>query len=596
MSSTVAVTPDNAPGKFLKAWDVWGLLVPIAAMLPLLLVQFQTLMNRTERQFFPFLMAIAAYFPIKHLLSEEGQTDKALTRGRLIWTIVIYTLSMFTFAVGAWGFSPWLSHLAAIGIFLAWSLGRCSMLPWSTPTAWTGLLLVTLPLPLGGDEWLVTWLQRASSSACSLALDALNVPHMRTANIIEIKGIQLFVEEACSGIGSMYALLAAAALLLLINKRSLLLSALVIGSVPVWAMLGNFLRLLVIALGREYYQRDLSHGLDHELLGVATFSMAAFGLWMTEWLLAGFMQPFPPTSPEFNFVFKTLNAVLCWPQPDPWSLIDSFEDETPQERERRLADERARREAAEARIVRIHLWQPKAVRVIARSAAGIAVALGVMLLAVVSSEASSNMLSFGVAEFSDAQLEKMPGGKDMPETLGEWKLTNYEPTKRSTASAFGAHSSTWQYSKGEQRFLISLDFPFRGFHPLEVCYINSGWSLSSLRTLEDSSQSKWDWREILMENQFGSRGFVCYSLMTDECEPFGNGIEPGAHFNFVSRLSAMREANSMRSPVFQPICYQVQLVCESGRQLNETEIEELRQQFFTARDLLREKVRQAKPL
>ncbi len=66
------------------------------------------------------------------------------------------------------------------------------------------------------------------------------VPHMRNANIIEIKGIQLFVEEACSGIGSLYALLAAAALLLLINRRSFFCSVLVLLSVPVWAMMGNF--------------------------------------------------------------------------------------------------------------------------------------------------------------------------------------------------------------------------------------------------------------------------------------------------------------------------------------------------------------------
>ncbi len=121
-------------------------------------------------------------------------------------------------------------------------------------------------------------------------------------------------------------------------------------------MLGNFLRLLTIALAQEYYyQRDLSHGLDHELLGVVTYSLAALGLWMTEWLLAGFMQPFPPASPEFNFVFQTLNAVLCWPERDPLSLIDEMEDETPQERAKRLELQRARDEALEAQTVRVKL-------------------------------------------------------------------------------------------------------------------------------------------------------------------------------------------------------------------------------------------------
>ncbi len=156
-----------------------------------------------------------------------------------------------------------------------------------------GFVVGHLALPFGKDERFIGWLQGSSAAACGYALDALAVPHMRLANIIEIKGQQLFVEEACSGIASLYALLAAAALLVLVNGRSFLCSMLVIASVPVWAMLGNFLRLLTIALAQEYYQRDLSHGLDHELLGLLTFSLAALGLWMTEGCWPVFYSLFP---------------------------------------------------------------------------------------------------------------------------------------------------------------------------------------------------------------------------------------------------------------------------------------------------------------
>lgn len=592
MSATVALTPEKAHKKYLVAWDVWVLLVPLIAMSPLLLVQFQKLMNRPERQFFPLLIAIALYFPIRHLMSEEGQEERDVTRGRLYWTLSIFSISILIFAVSAWFFSPWLAHVSALGVFLAWALGRCTNVRWSTLAAWTGLLLVTLPLPFGRDEWLVTSLQRASSAACGYALDALNVPHMRSANIIEIKGIQLFVEEACSGIGSLYALLAAAALLLLINRRSFLCSLLVLASVPVWAMLGNFLRLLTIALAQEYYQRDLSHGLDHELLGVVTFSLAALGLWMTEWLLAGFMQPFPPASPEFNFMFQSLNAVLCWPERDPLSLIDEVEDETPQERAARLALERARKETIEARTVRVNLWQQKPVRLLTRIAAGLTLIFGILPAVVVSRDASPSMLSFGLTEYSKEQLEKMPKKESMPALLGEWKQVAFASETRSTASALGAHSLIWEYRKLDQRFLLSMDFPFRGYHPLEVCYGNSGWNVSNVGAQTDPSASKWDWRELTMDNQFGSRGFVCYSLMTEDCQPFGNVIESDVKMNLAGRMGALFGPNAERSsPVFQPVCYQIQIICESGRKLSAEELEDLRQQFFTARELLREKVK-----
>lgn len=597
MSSTVAITPEKAPKRYLIAWDIWVLIIPLIAMSPLLLIQYQKLMNRPERQFFPILVAIALYFPIRYLMSAEGQADQPVTRTRLRWTLGVFAFSILCLIASAWFFSPWLAHFAALGLFLAWALGRCANLPWSTPAAWTGLLTVTLPLPFGRDEWLVNWLQRGSSTACGYALDALTIPHMRNANIIEIKGIQLFVEEACSGIGSLYALLAAAALLLLINRRSFLCSVLVILSVPVWAMMGNFLRLLTIALAQEYYQRDLSHGLDHELLGVTTFALAALGLWMTEWLLAGFMQPFPPASPEYNFMFQTLNAILCWPERDPLSLIEEQEDETPQERAARLAHEQAQREALEAKVVRVGLWQQRPVRLFTQLAGVLTLAFGVLPAIVVSREVSPDMLSFGLSEYSQEQLAKMPQKDTLPPSLGEWKLLNFASETRSTASALGAHSLIWEFRKQEQRFLVSLDFPFRGYHPLEVCYGNSGWNVSNVGAISDKGESKWDWREIVMDNQFGSRGFVCYSLMTEECEPFGNVIESDVNMNVTGRIATLLGSKTIRTaPVFQPLCYQIQIVCESGRKLTDDEFEDLRQQFLAARELLRAKIKQSQPI
>lgn len=596
MSSTVAVMPEQAPVRYVKSWDIWGLIVPLIAMSPLLLIEGQKLMNRPERQFFPILIAIALYFPIRYLMSPEGQNDQIVTRGRLRWTIAVFAISLAAFLVGAWIFSPWLAHVAALGVFFAWALGRCTSLPWSTPAAWTGLLLVTLPLPFGRDEKLVGWLQGVSSSACSSALDALMVPHMRTANIIEIRGIQLFVEEACSGIGSLYALLAAAALLLLINRRSFLCSMLVLLSVPVWAMMGNFLRLLTIALAQQYFQRDLSHGLDHELLGVGTFALAALGLWMTEWLLAGFMQPFPPGSPEFNFAFQTLNAVLCWPERDPLSLIEDVEDESAQEREYRLSHEQALKEAAEARVVRVDLWQQKPVRMLTQIGSVAMLALGALLAIVVTRDVSASSLTFGLTEFSKEQLAKLPQKDSLPAVLDDWKLFDHVIQTRSTASTQGAHSLIWEYRKQEQRFLISLDFPFRGAHPLEVCYGGSGWNISSNQAINDPGDLRWGWRELSMENQFGSRGFVCYSTMTEACEPLEEA-ESSVNMNLSGRVYAILGTGEAKaSPVFQPVCYQIQILCESGRKLTDEDLNDLRKQFKVLRQLLREKVKLAQPI
>ncbi len=105
-------------------------------------------------------------------------------------------------------------------------------------------------------------------------------------------------------------------------------------------------------------------------------------------------------------MFRTLNAILCWPDPDPLSLVEEADDETPQERARRLARIQAQQEASSSRVIRIELWKQKPVRVIARVTAVLALAFGVMPAMVVSRDVSPDMLSFGLTEFTKEQLER----------------------------------------------------------------------------------------------------------------------------------------------------------------------------------------------
>ncbi len=587
MNSTAVLRADAHGKPKLNPWDLWVLALPVLAASPLLLVQWQHLMNRPERQFFPLLVAIGLYFPIRAMLDQEEH--RPITRRRMWAILVVLALSFVTFGVGVWLFSPWMGHAAVLGFLAAWGLGRFPELPWTRPISWVALLGVTLPLPLGRDEQLIAWLQNGGATACGNALDALNVPHIRTANIIEIKGQQLFVEEACSGIGSLYALLAAAALLLVINRRSLLCCLLVILSVPIWAFLGNLLRLMIIALAQEYYQRDLSHGVDHELLGVLTFSFAAISLWMTDWLLAGFLRPLPPSAPEFNFAFRTINALLCWPEKDPMALIeDEDEHESSAEREYRLAIKKRSLELREARIVRLELWQQWSFRCMVKSLGLCMLVLGGLVAVVVFHDEPPRPFGFGLTEFSEVQLSRLPGKEALPEKLGSWQLVNYGREERSIASDLGAHSFIWDYRNNGQRLLFSLDFPFRGFHPLEVCYHNTGWTINELVAVEDEKSNGvvWEYREASMSNQFSSHGFLCYSLMTERCEPFGGENVWDSDSVLMERL--LRPIGAPK--VFTPICYQIQMFCETGRQLTDSEKDDVKQLFLKTRELLKSKI------
>ncbi len=184
-------------------------------------------------------------------------------------------------------------------------------------------------------------------------------------------------------------------------------------------------------------------------------------------------------------MFQTFNAALCWPSKDPLVRTIEAEDETPQERAARLRHEKAEREAAEAKLKRVQPWSQKSTRTLARSLAGVSLLAGVLPAVVVSRDASPAMLSFGLTEFTPEQMAKMPDQESLPGALGEWRRVNFASETRSTASFLGAHSLIWEYRKQEQRCLISIDFPFRGYHPLEVCYGNSGWEVDKVDAVDD---------------------------------------------------------------------------------------------------------------
>ncbi len=223
-------------------------------------------------QFAPLMLVIVGYISIR---SWKQPLTNSAWRLRTGVTLVVAAIGLF--GSGVYFYSPWLVHVAAVMLFCGWALGRFGETPWSRVVAWTSLLAITIPLPLNLDQALIQTLQQKSAEACSWAMDFLEVPHLRNGNIITVRGKQLFVEEACSGVGSLYALAAVAIALLVLNRRSFWVAAIVLPSVLLWSYLGNFLRLSTICVALDWYGRDLSTGSDHDLLGFAPLASPCSG-------------------------------------------------------------------------------------------------------------------------------------------------------------------------------------------------------------------------------------------------------------------------------------------------------------------------------
>jgi hypothetical protein len=81
----------------------------------------------------------------------------------------------------------------------------------------------------------------------------------------------------------------------------------------------------------------------------------------------------------------------------------------------------------------------------------------------------------------------------------------------------GQHSRIWELSSDVGRMTVSLDFPFRGWHPLWECYINSGWHRESSELIENDNASFF---ETVLRNDLGDLAILHFSLFDQQANPY----------------------------------------------------------------------------
>ena len=120
------------------------------------------------------------------------------------------------------------------------------------------------------------WLQLLASRLGAVALEALGYSVLREGNIIEMVGIKLSVEEACSGIRSLVAILFMCVLYnyFFVEKKSMRIWILAL-AIPI-AILGNAVRIVATGIAGQYNHAWVS-GATHEAFGYVSVIVAAAG-------------------------------------------------------------------------------------------------------------------------------------------------------------------------------------------------------------------------------------------------------------------------------------------------------------------------------
>ncbi len=518
-------------------WDAFSLVIPAIALSPLLYSQGTFLWGKQHLQFFPLAIAAVCYF-----FATEWDPAVAVEPRKQAYAKILSWLVMALVAVSSLLYSSWLAHATMVIALFTWALGRVGNLSLLRLIGICGLVAITIPFPFGGDHALIEWLQKASSLACSRMMDVLGIVHVRSGNIMEITAKPLFVEEACSGVDSQYALMAVAGVLLLIGRASLWVSIATIVTVPIWAILGNILRIFAIVLGLEYWNLDLSEGTKHMLLGLVCFSMAAWAHWSSVQFL-NYLETFRiPLQPSVGPSMRDDSAESCriqgYPGPFLFPLCCS-----------------------------LILFAP----------------VGWFLII-------GNETHNAIPIIEEEVVARFPG-RDANFSKGFGNYVGFETQTRSRGDFQGQYSRCWAFATDRGSETISLDMPFRGWHPLWICYQSGGWDLvsSELVSVEnEASALAWPVYEALLANEFGEHAVLYFVLFDRNGEPYRH---EGTR---LFRAQRNRQYRTLYQEVVAlakrlqgdtlPLTFQLQMLAKSGSPYTHAELIGLRERFVAMRD------------
>lgn len=507
--------------------------------------------QQTHYQFFPF--AIGAFlwlFPSRKRPGKEHW-------GVIPWTLIL--LDVLCITVGLLRSSPWMFAAGMCCVLLAWCWVSWDEGYHRRLTYLALLPLLTLRLPANGDMEVIQQLQKVTTSVASQTLERFGYLHVRMGNVLDFPGKRFMVEEACSGVQSLFTILFIAALLICIRRRSLAHGVILLASGVLFAGMMNMIRVITIAVAWDSFQYDLSDGIYHDMLGYAALAIAALLLISADSFLSFLTDAVPDVSrPDSTGNFRNpLTAI--------WNLLFAV---IPLTLEQISANSFSASTARSSRTGRIFLT----------GVAGLACA--------------ALLLSQGFRLKGETSGALMPvsgsltvlAEESLPDELAGFMRGAYVTETRHTTSELGEFSSLWDFSNRSLAARVACDYPFFGWHGLELCYTNQGWLVDDISSVGDDSG--WQAVVVRMTHPTGGRhGIVLYSLF----ESTGTPLKPqgigGTQQRILERLF-----RGTQTSLTAPIIYQSQVFTESALEFNDDQLRQLTDLHFASRAQMRQRI------
>lgn len=410
---------------------------------------------------------------------------KSLSLRVSVYSLIGLSLLILLLATAGVPWLGWLALVLAIGAaLLAYTDKDTGHTLWHI---WVPVLL-TLRLPLGRDIALIAWLQTTTSALSSSVLDAFGVMHHMAGNVLQLPGREFFVEEACSGVQSVFTLLFLSAFYSAMERRSLIRTIALMASAFFWAGFMNVARVTSIALAHEWYDIDLSSGWTHELIGYCALVAAFLLLVSTDRLLHFLFSPIVDQAGASEYVNRFVRG---W----NWLVGLGYATESDDVRKSRRKKKPAR------------LFTP------------IPTAIAILFVCVGGAQAA---MMFAKSDSKAVQVVQthLVDENHVNFAEGTWSSAEFTQQERAMNSQWGRFSDTWQLSSPTGACTVDLAYPFSEWHDLTICYRGAGWEVINKEVVRDES----GWPSVCFEiiNPSKEYGFVAYSQFDSD----GKGLGP----------------------------------------------------------------------
>ena len=201
---------------------------------------------------------------------------KATPRQPSAWGVVVLTWGALQAVLGIAAQWVWVGRMAFLVSLVGWLL---AVFGWRMVRELVyplcSLILMVAP-PTFVFERLTLSLQLLASRLGESTLEALGYSVLRQGNVLEMVGIKLSVEEACSGIRSLLAIVFMCVLYNYFFVQGTAMKALILAMAIPIAILGNAVRIVATGIASQY-NPALVRGAAHEAFGYVSVAAAALG-------------------------------------------------------------------------------------------------------------------------------------------------------------------------------------------------------------------------------------------------------------------------------------------------------------------------------